>query len=163
MAIESLPKWCKVGQWVSYRYCESLDDLDPTAVPTPHMICEIEYDDTIVVINDHTATCHRLKHTDLIPVKFRAYTYNEAKALLGKVIETRGTDRKTDMFADLIISVEYTPDSRDMWTHPHLVKINYSTFKEFQQYGATIDGMPIGVPEYDLDLYNSEKEAPQWP
>lgn len=164
MTLESLPKWCKVKQWVTYRYCDSLDDMDPGAIPTPHMICEITDDGTIIVINDHTETCHHMKHEDLIPVKFREYTYREAKALLGKVIETRGADRETDMFADLITSVEYTPDSHDMWTHPHSVKINYTTFKEYQKHGATVDGMPIGVPEYDFDLYNdNEKEAPQWP
>lgn len=158
MAFKSLPKWCKIGQWVTYRYCKTVTDMDPNKLPIPHMICEIADDGTIVVINDHLESCHHMKYTELIPVKFRAYNFKEAKKLLGKIIEMHDIEDETSLYADLITHVEYTPDNESLinkWTRKNSVKLNYSTFEDLQRYGATIDGMPIGIPEYDFETYGT--------
>jgi hypothetical protein len=74
-------------------------------------------------------------------IKYRAYTYEEAKKLLGKEMETfveRGTRGQS---VEIITKVT---------TYEGKAYINGNSFKDLStRYNATIDGVPIGVPFID--------------
>lgn len=137
-----LPKWCKKGQWVFYNGCllariEGFEKVDKygSTPPTTYVLLESYDTDTT-----HGEPFPRLPK-QIKPVKFRPYTFEEAKGLLGKTMETSCDDA---IEAELISKVYRDAPSEE-------VTINGSRFDWLvKECDATIDGVPIGVPEVDV-------------
>lgn len=128
-AESKIPSWCKAGAWVT--------DGDVTPYGSILVYCVEATIGNVAQVANYGVT-DRKPIPSLKPVKFRPYTFEEAKGLLGKVVEwsyASGTK-----CASLIHGVE--DDCIE-------VKINGVSYETWQRWGATIDGVPIGVPEID--------------
>ena len=130
-----LPKWCKVGQWVMAEWVITGDGK----------ILKIDcITDDLVSVRSPNGLAYCTSTPDLTfkPVRFRPYTYEEAKGLLGKVMEwCYGTNinRCTSIINDIEeneMGVEVNGTKQeDLMTH----------------FSATIDGIPFGIPEIDTE------------
>jgi hypothetical protein len=130
--LETLPAWCKEGQWVLmnnelYKIAEVNGDGG-----YPH----IKIKDALgrIVYGQPHAMC---------PVRFRAYSYEEAKGLLGKLMEYSHEDGGKR--AAVIYNIG-TNDGRRVDVHGHRQEFLMNRFS------ATINGVPFGVPEVDEEL-----------
>lgn len=122
------PKWCKVGQWVLIN--DTLCKIDEVNGDTYYPF----------TVKDVRGVCMFAHPRVMYPVRFRPYTYEEAKGLLGKAMEwCYGTNinRCTSIINDIEengMGVEVNGTKQeDLMTH----------------FSATIDGVPIGVPVID--------------
>jgi hypothetical protein len=135
---DELPAWCKVGQWVM--------DKDT-------MLWKITgfNEDSINTISADNALGFKCHWHDVKPVKFRPYKYEEAKGLLGKVMEfTFSTGSGYASNAILISRVSCRDDGESF--------IHSCSFDDWVSYKATINGVPIGVPVVDEEaLKGGEK------
>lgn len=132
---EKLPTWCKVGQWVTTSLEGSVarDNL--------HQIARIEKEVglcMIFILGLNGKEAFGFDAENLKPVYFREYTFEEAKSLLGKVMEY---NEDGILPAVAIIGM--------IWQDGSKVYYNGLSFKDLQRWNATIDGAPIGVPEID--------------
>lgn len=137
VAKPALPTWCKEGAWVM-RYDNTL-----LKIVGIYDNGNVDVSDTF----DGSYTPVEMSLSNLRPVRFRPYTFEEAKALIGKTmryVKYGGTKGAT-----LITHVEVEEDI-------NLVTINGRCFSSWANYDATIDGVPFGVPEIDTE---AEKEA----
>lgn len=133
----NLPAWCKIGAWVAADYpSRNLGMIDK------------DLGDGRVNVkwfhNVDGCTGSDVYARYLKPVRFRPYTYEEAKKLVGKIMEYTNTDTK-DRRCHLITSAIG-------WTHDDGrtgVIFNHEPWFLLQKYKATIDGIPVGVPEID--------------
>lgn len=131
----SLLSCVKVGQWVG-----KVSGIfgEPTTIEDISEIIEIR--GCLVKLRnqdgeffEHMST---VKHSK--PIRFRPYTYEEAKTLLGKVMECCYDGKRKAILINCIF------ENEDGWVYT-----NNETFANWQEYNATIDGLPIGVPEVD--------------
>lgn len=137
-----LPKWVKEGQWVEFAWAK--DNRPYKILGVRHRavhICNMADDEREVYYGE----CK--------PVCFRAYRYEEAKELLGKVIECffdEGPFRGRSEIAMQITRVSHGKDR---------VLINGESFSSLSKHlNATIDGIPIGVPEVDEEAMKEAEE-----
>lgn len=121
----TLPKWCEVGRWMM-DYCGKILKI-------------VKVEGGLITIYSPEANLVKCVSdvSELSPVRFRPYTYNEVKRLFGKVIEYGSATRK---FANLVDSVSSSCDE---------ILVCGERFSTWQERGATIDGIPFGVPEVD--------------
>jgi hypothetical protein len=134
-----MPTWCKEGAWV-------MDDDDLT------QINEIDHAYIWGKVADRDVTMmHPIDRArELKPVRFRKYSFEEAKSLLGKVMEYKDKGTSTN-HSILICRVSKSEDF-------DTVLIHSCPLEDWQEMGATIGGVPIGVPEVDEDaLKGGEK------
>lgn len=128
----TLPKWCKKGQWVLMN-----NNL--------YKIVEVNGgDDVPLTVKDVHGGYSFGHHRLMCPVRFRAYTYEEAKGLLGKRLNAFKADDSCS-----IPSYERTEIITFILEGHETVYINGNSFKFWQVRHATIDGVPIGIPEVD--------------
>jgi hypothetical protein len=136
MEAVQMPKWCKVGQWVM---TEDGSVGEITGVNGKYLsILEPGEDDWGGII-----------YTRVKPIRFRPYSYDEAKGLLGKVMESSYNGYPE---SEIVTRVSRTaPDGA--------IAINGTHFDWLtKEYNATIDGVPVGVPEVDEEaLKGGEK------
>jgi hypothetical protein len=137
MEAVQMPKWCKVGQWVM---TEDGSVGEITGVNGKYLsILEPGEDDWCGII-----------YTRVKPIRFRPYSYEEAKSLLGKVMEFK--DKGTPITHSTLIC--RVSKSEDFDT----VSIHSCPLEDWQELGATIGGVPIGVPMIDEEaLKGGEK------
>lgn len=133
-----LPKWCKVGQWV-FDSCNNLwiiDSIEEYIVELrayPGSPCSMSF---------------AYRKGSIHPVRFRPYTYEEAKQLIGKVLDY-GSARR-----ELVCVVEENKvTGEDMGTE-RMLFINRQP-AECLMF-CSIDGHPFGVPEVDEDAMKGE-------
>ena len=148
-ATATLPAWCKEGQWVFYDgyllgKIEGFEKVseDESAPPT---ICA-------VLIKSYGPNGELLVTRlpkQIIPVKFRPYTYDEAVKLVGKVMEMQNGDTRSSR----LITVVSVPDGS---TH---ASINGYSVEWLTNVSATIGGIPVGVPEVDEDALEGGTES----
>lgn len=135
-----VPAWCKVGQWVTESHPEHrLGVIDG-----------IFSDGRVWVIWFHNAdgfTGSNSLTKYLKPVKFRPYTFEEAKKLVGKVMEYN----EDGLLPAVAIIGMVTRDSSKVY-------YNGATFDTLQDWDATIDGFPVGVPEVDEEALKGGQE-----
>jgi hypothetical protein len=128
-----LPKWCKVGAWVLMNN-------------TLYKIVEVDsgHYNPLTVKDIHGG--YSFAHPNIVyPVRFRPYTYVEAKGLLGKTMEYRDKTACSFVCNSMLISrVSFDPDSGEVFIHS-------CRFSDWWDYEPTIDGVPIGVPEVDVE------------
>lgn len=134
----NLPSWCKPGAWVT-NSCSNKD-----GVITPWRI-EYISGNKAQIVNRGLKPLVPVK--DLKPVRFRPYTFEEAKGLIGKVMEH---NEDGVLPAVALIGI--------VWLDGSEVYYNSFSFKDLQSWNATIDGVPLGVPEIDEEaLKGNEK------
>ena len=130
----TLPKWCEVGRWV-------MDDCG--------VLCKIaKVDGGQITIYSPEAKLVKCvpDSSKLHPVRFRPYRLEEAKNLLGKVIEF--TDEGGHKIAQLVTQVFQNAVNGE-------VAINGTVCRIFTK-NTTIDGLPFGVPEVDEEAMKEE-------
>lgn len=133
---KTFPMWCKAGAW---------------ALDHEGALCQI------VEVQDHRIFVHHpetkiglrvLGIADLRPVRFRPYSYEEAKRLLGKVLEYR-------IFWGGGAYLFHCEHVKSVVLHTDLpAYINGQTQECLIRFRATIDGMPFGAPEVDEEAMN---------
>ena len=136
----TFPKWVKEGAWVAASSDitgESfLGEIVEVCKEAFHVrICE---KDLVFSYSPEESTC------DVFPVCFEPYNYKQAKQLLGKVVEYKNGLHSQIQSAMLITNVSKSECFEDVYINDFL----FSTLKE---RGATIDGIPIGVPKTDFE------------
>lgn len=129
-----IPAWCKVGAWVTDAY------PDENEVCCVLKITEI-LGEMVIAEGMRKGTTFKRPSNGFKPVRFREPTIDEAKTFLGKVMEYNWEGR--DPVATIITIVSL--DSSD-------IRYNGLSFEEMQDWNATINGIPIGVPEVDEEL-----------
>ena len=140
-----LPAWCKVGQWVvskaELKLHQSVVDC------SLKQIDEVDSDGHIFfkTRGARISSCWEL----YVPVCFRPYTYEEAKKLIGKVMEY--TDKTAYSYTMLISRVSHNANGADVY-------IQSCRYTNWADSGATIDGVPIGVPEVDEEAQKGGEE-----
>lgn len=143
-----LPAWCKKGQWVR---CP-----DPNGNGCSYIIGKIE-DVSYISSEQHflvygTATLRVTPQSTLTanlntlePISFRPYyTYEEAEKIVGKKMKCLERDNHQGFLkkTSLVTSVQEK--------RPQGIFINGENFHYLARHlNATIDGVPIGVPEVD--------------
>lgn len=130
----TLPKWCKVGAWI----------FDHDGV-----LCQIDEVQEHQILVHYPNTKLELRIFDfskLHPVRFRHYTFDKAKKLLGKVIEF--TDERGHKNAQLVTHVFQNAVNGE-------VAINGTICRIFMK-NTTIDGFPFGVPVVDEEAMKEE-------
>lgn len=127
-----LHAWCKIGKLA----------MDKDGVIW--RIIDIYRDNVMVVIrNPQNGEVAVEQIKNIKPVRFRPYTYVEAKGLLGKTMEYRDKTECSFVCNSMLISrVSFNPDSSEVFIHS-------CRFSDWWDNEATIDGIPIGVPEVD--------------
>lgn len=137
------PAWCKEGQWVIDAY------PDTNLRFGVFKITEIW--DGYATIERGERKCNCLV-SGLKPVRFREYTFEEARKLLGKVMEYAVLDENDVDIGrrahELVTSVCSGDGDGPL--------INCYSFRNFVKSNATIDGIPIGVPEIDEEALKKE-------
>jgi hypothetical protein len=132
---DKLPKWCKVGQWVliNNTLCKISEVNDDPYSP--------------FTVKDVYGKCMFAHPRVICPVRFRSYTYEEAKGLLGKTMEC---ERNGKHSAYLVTAVQECSGHAELngYSHEWLV----------EKFNATIDGIPIGVPEVDKEALEGGAE-----
>jgi hypothetical protein len=132
----TLPAWCKVGQWVMMK---DGDIGEITGVNGKYLsILEPGDEDWFGII-----------YSAVKPIRFRAYTFGEAKGLIGNTLEIPERDGFCGI--DLICSVSYDRENDEVF-------INAEGFKSHSEDGCLIDGHPIGVPEVDESVMEGGAE-----
>lgn len=128
-----LPAWCKKGQWVLMN-----NNL--------YKIVEVNGgDDVPLTVKDVHGGYSFGHHRLMCPVRFRAYTYEEAKGLIGKTMEYTVKNACASVYHSMLIcKVSSNDNDGDAFIHS-------CRFSDWVDYEATIDGIPIGVPEVDED------------
>ncbi len=146
------PAWRKEGSWVFYdgyllARIEGFEKVleDGSTTPTTYVVLK-SYD------TSSSLTFTRLPKS-LKPVKFRPYRFDEAEKLLGKTIA------KSEMIAgntihhvSLITRVEHYEKDGGVY-------INLFDFDWWAANNATIDGIPVGVPEVDEEALGGSAES----
>lgn len=130
-----LPMWCKEGAWVT----TSLEGV----VERDHLyqISRIEEEDGLLIISlleQNGGELFGFYAEDLNPVRFRSYNYEESKKLLGKVMEFK---KDHGIYSTIIYEVSNRSG--------HVCINDWSQGFLLNEYEATIDGAPFGVPEID--------------
>lgn len=127
--IPTLPKWCRVGQWVFH---------------SDSVLCQI------VKVQEHQILVHcpntKLKlrifdFSSIRPVRFRIPTLEEAYGWLGKVMEFKDGTREL-----ICIVGEDEVTGEDMGTE-RMLFVNRKPAECLQS--CSIDRLPFGVPEVD--------------
>lgn len=126
----NLPSWCKPGAWVT-NSCSNKDGMI-----TPWRI-EYISGNKAQIVNRGLKPLVPVK--DLKPIRFRPYTFEDAEKLFLKTIQFTRTSRRR-RGAEVVTSVIEGDDG--LW-------INGATFSIWTSYHATIDDIPVGVPEVD--------------
>lgn len=131
----SRPAWCEEGQWV----------MTPSG-----SVAQISVVGTLGATVQFRDCSLEFLIDDLKPVCFREYSFEEAKELLGKTMEycdkrmeyhINNEDPSVD-HASLIYRISRNNNFGEIF-------INSKSFYELQGSHATIDGVPIGIPEVD--------------
>lgn len=132
MKAVQLPKWCKEGQWVMTEDGKILK------------IDCITGDLVSVRIPNGLAYCTSTPDLTFKPIRFREYSFEEAKGLLGKVMDyscDNGPFSGRSEKSTLITNVS---------NGKYGVLINGDFFRDLSEhFNATINGIPIGVPVID--------------
>ena len=134
------PAWVKEGAWVvasSDITGESfLGEIVEVCKEAFHVkLCE---KDLVFSYSPEEATC------DVFPICFAPYNYKQAKQLLGKVVEYKKGPHAQIQSAMLITNVSKS----ECFEEVYINDLRFATLKEM---GATIDGVPIGVPKTDFE------------
>ena len=132
-----LPKWVKVGMWVTRNDCFTVEQV--TDIKEGEIAVGYAYDDE--------AEFYRV----FKPVRFRPYYYEEAEKLLGKTMKYEPPYLQVRHEAALIHRVTRYECVEEV----HFNTLPFSAWKEMN---ATIDGLPIGVPEVDKDAMKEVEE-----
>lgn len=142
-----LPKWFNVGQWV--YILNGLDEKENIGqikgMASNNKFANVAYIDDIGY--EHLRVCFI---DQVLPIRFRPYTLEEAKALIGKTMEYE-CNNGSGRFTELITEVNDAYDTK-------APIINCKGQDCLKHYRATIDGVPVGVPEVDKEAM---KEAEQ--
>lgn len=131
-----LPAWCKIGQWVK-------DDIGEI-----RCITSVGKNNICAKLDNSISSG---PYTFFVPIKFRPYSYEEAKGLLGKTMEyftgRNGEYRHIVTINDVGESKEITDggESKDCCL------VNWYSHSYWIEAKATIDGMPFGFPEVDQE------------
>lgn len=80
--------------------------------------------------------------TEVKPVRFRDYTFEEARPLIGKPLAYFAAGDPWSPRIELVNRIALDDDKKH-------VLINYGTFETHTEKSTTIDGIPYGVPEID--------------
>lgn len=133
----TFPEWVKEGAWVvssSDITGESfLGEIVEVCKEAFHVrICE---KDLVFSYSPEESTC------DVFPVRFEPYNYKQAKQLLGKVVEYKNGPRSK-------IQIITNVSKSECFEEVYINDLRFATLKEM---GATIDGVPFGVPEIDFE------------
>lgn len=124
------PAWAKVGQWVIDNE-KQIGIITRSTSPTLSWV-------TVTIKKDGNDDFFDISVRDLKPIRFRPYTYEEAKSLTGKTMEYEvGRNNKHKCCAMITNVIEDGVD----------VCINCFPHKHWNNRNAMIDGLPIGVPE----------------
>lgn len=146
MEAVQLPAWCKVGQWIISKaqfkirqsveacFLKQIDDVDL---------------DGHILFKTRTGERDSDYWKEFVPVRFRQYSFEEAKGLIGKTLEVPEQDGFCGI--DLICSVSYDRESGD-------ILINGESFNSHSKDGCLIDGVPIGVPVIDEEALRYGEE-----
>ena len=129
-----VPSWCKVGMWVTRNDCFTVEQV--TDIKEGEIAVGYAYDDE--------AEFYRM----FKPVHFRPYDYKEAKALLGKTIESEPPYLQVRYEGALIHRVTQYECAEE-------IHLNSRSFSAWKEMNATIDGLPIGVPVVDEELLSN--------
>lgn len=131
-----LPKWVKEGQWVMTPSgsVAQIRDIGMISATVQFRDCILDF-----LIDD------------LKPIRFRAYSFEEAKGLLGKVMEYTFSTGSGYASNAILISRVSCRDDGDTFIHS-------CSFDDWVSYKATIDGVPIGVPEVDEEALKGGEE-----
>ena len=130
----SLPAWVKDWQWV----------MDGEGVIG--QIFDVHRSRHIVIV-DYLRENRRgfAEISSLKPVRFRPYSYEEAKELLGKTMEYTVKNACASVhYSMLICNVSSNDNNGETFIHS-------CRFSDWVDCEATIDGVPIGVPEIDYE------------
>ena len=135
------PRWIRVGQWIRLHDCA--DAL--------RKIVGINGEELTL---DNGSMCYKAKIADIIedyhPIKLRPYTHQEAEKLLGKTLRyTAGNGLPVTALVYIV--------SRKFFADPES-RINGTDFQFYADRDATIDRMPIGVPEIDEEAMKGGAE-----
>lgn len=133
------PEWVKEGAWV----LASSDITGERFLGEIVEVCKEAFhiklrEKEFVFSYSPEETCY------VSPVRFAPYNYKEAKRLLGKVMEYRNGPHSSVQKAVLITNIEKSDCFEEVF-------INDVRFTVLKNIGATIDGVPIGVPEIDYE------------
>lgn len=132
-----LPSWCKAGTWVT--------DSSPS---TSLGMINDTLSEGRIRVKWLSSTGRRIESYTAIkylkPIRFRPYTFEEAKGLLGKALEYTNTDTY-DHCCQLVNSIHEMVGGDGSAS----VSINFMLLEALFRWNATIDGIPIGVPEVD--------------
>lgn len=126
----TLLKWCKVGQWVT----TNIDDGIGKIINVDNLDIEVDFSGSITHFNPQT--------TLLKPVRFREYrTMREVQEVKGKWIAWEDVTASPPSHNESAITSLCERDQQ--------IEIEGQRIEFWKSVNATIDGMPIGVPEID--------------
>jgi FAD/FMN-containing dehydrogenase len=135
----TLPAWCKVGKWVMDL------DGDIWKIGGAHV-------KSLNVYKPSEKIARGLHYSLCKPIRFRPYTYEEAKGLLGKTMEYTVKNAIASKYHSMLICKVSSDDNNgDTFIHS-------CHFSDWVDYEATIDGVPIGVPEVDEEAFREVEE-----
>jgi hypothetical protein len=149
----TLPAWCKVGQWVFHNGCHLVKIEGFETVSEDGSTSTTTY----VVLRSYD-THNELPFTRLLkqiqPVRFRGYSFEEAKGLLGKVMDyscDNGPFSGRSEKSTLITNVS---------NGKYGILINGDFFRDLsERFNATINGIPIGVPVIDEEALKEASDG----
>lgn len=153
----TLPKWCKVGQWIMNSEHGPLDKIVLGKIEATSATEDLGGDDIAIdwiISGDTVNYTYKLYWDNTLlktyrPVRFRPYKYEEAKALFGKAMEYEvGQNNKHKCCAMITNVIEDGVD----------VCINCFSHEYWSNHNATIDGVPIGVPVIDEEAMKGGEE-----
>lgn len=142
-ATVQLPKWCKEGQWVFYNGSllgkiegfETVSEDGSTSTTT--YVALRPYD-------KHNEIPFTRLLQQIQPVRFREYSFEEAKGLLGKVMDCSCDNGPFSGRTEKSLLIT------DVSNGKYGVLINGDFFRDLSElFNATINGIPIGVPVID--------------
>lgn len=134
-----LPAWCKVGKWVMDL------DGDIWKIGGAHV-------QSLNVYKPSEKIARGLHYSLCKPIRFRPYSYEEAKGLLGKTMEYTVKNAIASKYHSMLICKVSSDDNNgDTFIHS-------CRFSDWVDYEATIDGVPIGVPVVDYEAMTEVEE-----
>lgn len=140
-----LPKWCKVGAWVEDKQgniCKI------TRLAYTHKAVRV----SIPKDGGRSIYFEGRLLEDIVPVKFRPYSYGEAKGLLGKTMEYTVKNACSSVHHSMLIcKVSSNDNNGDAFIHS-------CRFSDWVDYEATIDSVPIGIAEVDTEAMKEDSE-----
>ncbi len=140
MKAVQLPKWCKEGQWVMTEDGKILK------------IDCITGDLVSVRIPNDLAYCTSTPDLTFKPIRFRGYSFEEARGLLGKVMDYSCDNGPFSGRTEKSLLITEVSNGK------FGVLINGHYLRDLSElFNATINGIPIGVPVIDEEALKEEQ------